>query len=199
MNSQNRFIVLEGLDGVGKSTLARNLAAQLKGVLMSTPGEAFKTVRNQAMEAFAGDELAKALFYSATVSSEGRKARSITNQGKPVVMDRYWASTVSYAIARGVSANLDCLGDDLVRPDITVLITLGERTRLERLQHRGMTAEDRETFATPFMQTVLRELEVRSDITVDITGLTPDDAVKTVASRINGYFGSVTPAAEALL
>jgi len=193
MTNPSRFIVLEGLDGVGKSTLANKLAEQLGAQLMSTPGDRFKAIRSPVMEAFGEDQLAKALFYAATVSSEGRKARSIVDQGRWVVMDRYWASTLAYAKARGVSANIDALESDLIPADITVLITLDENTRLKRLHQRGMTAEDLETINAEFKQAVMRELELRSDITVDVSTLDPAVAATKIASAINEYFSSMMP------
>lgn len=199
MTNPSRFIVLEGLDGVGKSTLANKLAEQLGAQFMSTPGDRFKAIRSPVMEAFGEDQLAKALFYAATVSSEGRKARSIVDQDRSVVMDRYWASTLAYAKARGVSANIDALESDLIAADITVLITLDENTRLKRLQQRGMTAEDLETINAEFKQAVMRELELRSDITVDVSTLDPAVAATKIASAINEYFGRMTPVKRAPL
>lgn len=192
MQTLGRFIVLEGLDGVGKSTLARGLAARLQARVMSTPGESFKSIRNQAMEAFGEDQLARALFYAATVSSEGRKARVIVNKGYTVVMDRYWASTIAYASAREVTADLAALECSLITPDITVLILLDETTRQERLHQRGTTSEDLETISEPFKQAVLAELEKRSNIRVDVSGLNPVDSVMKVKSAIALYFERFT-------
>lgn len=188
MTNVARFIVLEGLDGVGKSTLARVLASRLDAQFMSTPGDSFKDIRGPAIAAFGDDQLARAMFYTGTVSCEGRKARMMVNRSRSVVMDRYWASTVAYAKARGVSANLDALGPHLISPDITVLITLNESTRLARLDHRGMTADDLETISEPFKQTVLRELEVRSSISVDVTGLDQTESAEKVATAVAAYF-----------
>jgi len=188
MTNVARFIVLEGLDGVGKSTLARVLASRLDAQFMSTPGDSFKDLRGLAIAAFGDDQLARALFYTATVSCEGRKARTTVIQGRSVIMDRYWASTVAYAKARGVSANLDEVGPHLTPPDITVLITLNESTRLARLDQRGMTADDLETISEPFKQAVLRELEVRSSISVDVTGLDQTESAEKVATAVATYF-----------
>lgn len=196
MNSPDRFIVLEGLDGVGKSTLAKDLAAHLDAQFMSTPGAAFSGIRNQVLDAFGSDQLAKALFYTATVSSEGIKARAIVDQGRTVVMDRYWASTVTYAKARGVTANLDALANDFAMPDICVLITLDEAIRLARLRERGMTPEDRETIGASFCQAVMKGLKAHSTIVVDISGADRTQAVTRVAAAIEAYFDQASPKME---
>lgn len=71
------FIAVEGLDGIGKSTLIERLAKKFSGHAMSTPGEALHDCREVIMRDFAVDELAKALFYAASVSSQGKKAFSL--------------------------------------------------------------------------------------------------------------------------
>ena len=103
-----RFVVVEGLDGTGKSTLARNLSEALGGELMSTPGPIGRRFRAELL-AEIRDEAARALFYAATVRNAGAIARHRVAMGHWVVMDRYWLSTVAYAKARGASLPWDAL------------------------------------------------------------------------------------------
>jgi dTMP kinase len=181
------FIVIEGLDGVGKSTLVSKLAEMFSGHAMSTPGPALRDIRNSVLEVFAQDELAKALFYTASVSSEGKQARCLTNQGKWVLMDRYWASTVAYAKARGVTANLDALSESLTQPDLTVLLLLDEPERQKRLRLRGSTSEDEETLNPSFRECVLNELNARANLAINISGLAEQDAAANVFSAIKEH------------
>jgi dTMP kinase len=179
------FVAIEGLDGVGKSTVLNKLAERFSGHAMSTPGPALRSSRPAILEAFAHDELAKALFYTASVSSEGRHARSLVERGKWVFMDRYWASTLAYAKARGVSAELELLGKNLIKPDITILLLLDEPDRQQRLLARGATAEDMETFDPDFRECVLDELLIHADIVVNITNLTIDEVAARLVESIN--------------
>ena len=184
----NKFIVLEGLDGVGKSTLARGVAEKIKGQYMSTPGNAFAEIRSVAMEAFGDDQLGRALFYASTVSAQGKKALLTVNNGYTVVMDRYWPSTIAYAKARGVNADLDILTPEVVPPDLVVLVTLDENIRRSRLINRSMTPEDQETLCAEFTMHVMSELTKRCNIEVDITGLNEQQSIDHVTSVIMKFF-----------
>lgn len=184
----NKFIVLEGLDGVGKTTLAKELAEQMQGVYLSTPGELFAPVRGTILDAMGGDQLGRALFYASTVSTQGQRAAREIAAGRTVIMDRYWPSTVAYAQARGVTLNLDALTPGFVVPDVVVLITLDETERRRRLRQRTMTAEDQETISTDFTQSVMRALRPRCQVQVDISGLSEPVAVGQMEAAIRRYF-----------
>lgn len=180
------FVVVEGLDGTGKSTLAANLARELGGVLMATPGTAFRELREPVLEALGPDPMARALFYAGTVVSQGRHARRLADEGAVVVMDRYWLSTLVYARARGV-AGLEALERLLPEPDATLLVTLDEVERIDRLFRRGdFTSADRETLDPPFRDCVLRGYRDASggfrvsEVAVD--GLDPEAAVRKASS-----------------
>lgn len=179
-----KFIVLEGLDGVGKSTLAQGVAQSLGGVLTSTPGSEFASVRGDILQALKQDQLGKALFYAATVSLQGRIATEQVRHGGTVIMDRYWASTIAYARARGVTADLDALTPGFAKPDITVLITLDESQRVTRLTQRGATAEDIETLCPTFQATVMHVLRTHCTLTVDVSGLDEQEATAKVIDAI---------------
>lgn len=185
------FIVIEGLDGVGKSTLVNKLADEYAGHAMSTPGPALRDVRQLVLGAFAHDEIAKALFYTASVSSEGKKARLLADSGEWVFMDRYWASTLAYAQARGVTANLDALSNSLTQSDLTILLQLDEVERQHRLQTRGATVEDMETLEPKFRKHVLEELQARADLIVDISGLAEVDAAEKLSRAIRDHLALI--------
>ena len=57
------FIVIEGLDGSGKSTVSKYLAEKLNAKLLTTPGAGFKEVRKQLDTVFEHNTKARQLFY----------------------------------------------------------------------------------------------------------------------------------------
>ncbi|GAB3471852.1 AAA family ATPase [Azotobacter salinestris] len=180
-----RFIVIESLDGVGKTTLVRNLAAALGGIAMSMPGPAVKPLREQ-IHAMLGDTgIAHALFYLAIAAAEGARARAAADAGQTVVMDRFLASTLAYAKARGVEADFDALLPALPRPDVSVLLTLDEDERIRRLGTRGeMSVADIQSLDPVFRGVVMTELRARCDLQVDVTGADEDEAVRRVIGAV---------------
>lgn len=186
------FIAVEGLDGIGKSTLVQNLAETFSGHSMSTPGNSLRDIRKVVMNDFSDDELAKALFYAASVSSQGKKARKMAESGEWIFMDRYWDSTIAYAKARGVTAYLEYLSEILPPPDLTVLLLLDESERQRRLHARGATAEDMETLDPGFRQSVLDELQARASLVVDISGYEPLAATQMLEKAIREKIKTTT-------
>ncbi|MGB1091413.1 MAG: dTMP kinase [Oceanobacter sp.] len=179
------FIVLEALDGVGKTTLAKNLAEHYGCTFLTTPGKELQPLRGDIIKGLGESQTARALFYAATVQAEGERAASLCQQGQSVVMDRYSASTIAYAKARGVTANLDVALSHAIKPDFTILLTLDEQERQKRLAERGTTAEDLETLQPEFRQQVMEELHQRCDRELDLTGFDERRALMAVWESIN--------------
>ncbi|MFD2835675.1 hypothetical protein ACFS3C_00815 [Azotobacter vinelandii] len=126
----------------------------------------------EPIQAALGDaRIAHALFYLAVAAAEGTRARAATDAGRSVVMDRFLASTIAYARARGVDADFDALLPALPRPDVSVLLTLDEDERIRRLGARGeMSLADIQSLDPTFRGVVMAELGGRCDLQVDVTG-----------------------------
>jgi dTMP kinase len=142
MNGQ--LIVVEGLDGVGKSTFAQSLAVALGAQHRSTPAPELRRVRPVIEDCLCHDRVARSLFYASTVLAEGSRAAAVLATGRDVVVDRYWLSTLVYAPAEaqeGLAA-----WEAFVRPaDLTLYLHLPEAVRAARLFDRGLSPEDART------------------------------------------------------
>ena len=182
------FIVIDALDGVGKTTLVRDLAAAMDGVALATPGAALQPARAQVLFALGEDQVARCMFYASSVIAQGNVARALAEEERIVVVDRYWPSTIAYARARGVTADLSGVEALIPAPDVHIVLTLDESERTRRLHARGNpTSADRETLAPAFRDTVLRELRARATIVVDTTGATPPEAVARVRVALDAH------------
>ncbi len=139
------FIVIEGLDGTGKSTLAKALAKKLDAELLSTPDIALKDARSTIDDAYQDSPLARQLFYASTVVDVSEKIKRLLSEGKNIVVDRYWLSTQVYHNwkSNGRHFDLDEVEQYLAKPDFTIYLNLPLAERKARLRNRaGNTMED---------------------------------------------------------
>lgn len=157
MPARGRFITLEGGEGVGKSTLAAALAAQLgaRGVTVvrtrepgGSPGA--EELRRMILSPPDGVEwgpVAEALlFYAARSDHLDRTIRPALSRGDWVICDRFSDSTRAYQVAAGGVANehidaLDrmCVGADA--PDLTFVLDLPMAIARTRMTGRGAAAD----------------------------------------------------------
>lgn len=139
-----QLIVVEGLDGVGKSTFAKGLAVALGALHRSTPGPELGRVRPVLEDCLGHDRVARSVFYASTVLAEGSRARAERAAGRDVVVDRYWLSTRVYAPVEA-EAGLEALAAFLHPADLTIYLHLPEAARQARLFERGLSPEDERT------------------------------------------------------
>ncbi len=96
MSNNPIFVVFEGLDGSGKSTLSKETAKEIGAQRTSTPSREMSECRKVIDEQYKNCGLASQLFYASTVAHASNYAKECLERGKSVVMDRYIASTLAY-------------------------------------------------------------------------------------------------------
>uniref|UniRef100_A0A1B6EBD4 Thymidylate kinase-like domain-containing protein n=1 Tax=Clastoptera arizonana TaxID=38151 RepID=A0A1B6EBD4_9HEMI len=158
------FIVMEGLDGSGKSTLTKMLANSLGGVYMATPPPAITHLRQKFDQH--NPDLRRAFYalgnYIAANDVKCERSR------RPVVMDRFWNSTTAYAIGNEVklgkelppeNSNIYDWPSDLLMPDYVIYLKVSENIRLERLSKRkDFTPEEDELKANEMFRNNLEKI-----------------------------------------
>jgi thymidylate kinase len=136
------IIVLEGLEGVGKTTIGTILAKKFGAKYVKTPPQEFNSAR--ALIASDPSRYTRFYFYLSglfviqTALSPCRE--SLTDH---VVVDRYIHSTIAYH-DRGESFTPPAYeSEKLMSADLTVHVTCNEAERLRRKQARGFHLFDR--------------------------------------------------------
>ncbi len=140
------LVVLEGIDGCGKSSVARRLAESIgaRAVLTREPTDSLIGRAVKRGEKGKVSPYTDALLFMADRAKHTEQIREWIAKGKLVVCDRYYHSTVAYQ-----AAYLDEVfeGDAFkwllesnlrisVRPDLTVLLTIPPEVGLERISGR---------------------------------------------------------------
>lgn len=123
------FVNFEGIDGSGKSTIARLTAEHYGWEFFATPGPEYAPIRAAATK-----NIFSAFHYY--VSSNYNVSIKIST--KNIVSDRYIYSTLAYNWPFDTPIPVDPfpLFPQLAKPDVTVLLTATKETRIARMLHR---------------------------------------------------------------
>lgn len=149
-----KLIVLEGIDGSGKTTLARRIAevvrAEGREVVETrepTDGPHGRRIREIAASGRAGvdPEEELELFMADRRTHVAEVVRPALARGAVVVQDRSYFSTVAYQGERGLDRDrLLALGESVApRPDLLLVVDLPAEVAVERIQKgRGAALDD---------------------------------------------------------
>jgi dTMP kinase len=140
------LIVLEGIDGSGKTTQARSLLRRLrsrgrKAAFFREPtrGRWGREIRRKAATAgsLTPDEELD-LFVRDRRENVERNLKPALAAGKIVVLDRYYFSTIAYQGAKGIdTGRIRRLNETFaVRPDLVVVLDVDARQGLSRIAGR---------------------------------------------------------------
>ena len=188
-----KHIAIEGMDGVGKTTTARMLAAALGYIyveknlheLLDENGgfENYFRIRDKVNRS--PDRLFTVWFYAL-----GNIYLHTNHKNENVVTDRYFLSNYAWSGTQDNKEVFDLLTEKLGFPDLTVILYADEGAIFRRLRHRDEQDSDLdkvklakekyekmisfcETYRMPYM-------------VIDTSNLSPEEVVETILKRIEG-------------
>ncbi len=138
-----KFVTFDGLDATGKTTLTEMLHSRLDAVILKTPPEWIRPLR----DTFNKQKVEMRFLYYAfgNLWVDRFILRPILDHGiedKIVLQDRSWLSTLSAHELRGISKKWLDMGVNLakssVKPDISLILHVDPEVRYERLMGRGI-------------------------------------------------------------
>lgn len=179
-NQLHPFIALEGLSGVGKSSVAMALAAQLNGQVYKTPCETLCSIRDIVDRQYSLN--ARFLFYLAGVYQASDEIRQILPR-HPIICDRYILTTVCYHRSLGVKL-ANRIYDDLAQPNLTVLLTCSDEERLLRINRRGWSYNDIQERISRVEQALLAEYLSHGVLTLDTTSISAEEAALEIVKHL---------------
>ena len=135
------FIVLEGIDGCGKTTVAKLLAEKCNALVTKEPTAGSKKIHQilrHHVTAPSPLEMQE-LYIADRLEHIKRVIEPALAKGKNVICQRYALSTYAYGTAFGVSQK--DLKHDFLEPDATFLLDLSAKDAIKRIEKRKKTKE----------------------------------------------------------
>ncbi|MDR3206042.1 MAG: dTMP kinase [Candidatus Methanoplasma sp.] len=173
------FIVLEGIDGAGKSTLCERikeaLSAEGRRVCVTqepTHDEIGSFIREGRVKGIS--QAAEALLFTADRAVHTERICRMLEDGADVVCDRYFASTIAYQSVNlgGRASDADWLWNlnrPIIRtPDLTILLDIDPEKGMERIGVRGAKSKFEDAgYLSDVRKAYLELAEKHSFATVD--------------------------------
>ncbi len=174
------FIAIDGVDGVGKTTISKLLAQELNGFYYRSPSNPFLDIRQKVENPM--NPIGRYCFYRLAIQNDSRIIKNIL-KSKLVVCDRYIASTFAYHFV--MDNDIKIIHDDrgILKPNFSLLLTANSETRNNRIIKRNESKnwiEDNSSLLDS-IQNVFLSLgltEFKTD------NLTPDKIVKKIIKFI---------------
>jgi dTMP kinase len=137
------LIALEGIDGAGKTTIANHLCDFLskkgyKCVVLKEPSESIYGKMIKSLKSRPAPETEMELFLKDREMDVKDRILPALEEGKIVIMDRYYYSNIAYQSARGLNADrIRELNERIApKPDLVILLDLSPSKALERIKNR---------------------------------------------------------------
>jgi dTMP kinase len=156
---RGRFVTIEGVEGAGKSTQVRRLAAWLEasGWAVRATSEPDGSplgpwVRRLLAERSPLDPLAECLLFATARAEHVRRViRPALDAGAAVICDRFTDSTVAYqghgrGVPLDVVAEVNRLSTDGLRPELTIVLDLDVAVGLARARGRPVETAGADPF-----------------------------------------------------
>jgi dTMP kinase len=149
--SQGLFIVIEGIDGTGKSTQSKRLAEWFRSrgreVVLSrepTDGPWGKKLRESATTGRLSAEEELECFLNDRREHVEMSIKPALAEGKVVILDRYYFSTMAYQGARGFDPAEIRLRNEAFapQPDLLLILDLSVESAHGRIGARGDTTNE---------------------------------------------------------
>lgn len=189
-------IAIEGMDGVGKTTAAKNLAEKLNYIIVEKPlhymldtgGDHTNYIRiRDYINGQVGNHALRAWFYGL-----GNIFLYYQYRGKDIITDRHFVSNYFWCGYEETECIFRCMVELIGKPDITILLYASPEEGARRIHRRD--PHDSDIQKTIFYAEAKQKMEsylVRYDmehIAIDTTEMTADGVVERMIARLPAMF-----------
>ncbi len=178
MNSKHIFVSLDGVDGVGKTTVAKILAADGSFQYLKSPSGPFAELRKE-VDAHA-TPLERYCFYRLATQYDSDEIGKLLKTTS-VVCDRYIASTAAYHFTMDPRIRLIHCDELLLKPHFPLLLSATSEIRDARiLQRVGATHDARLERDSALLDRIAGVFQSLGLIEIDTNGIRAEEVAETI-------------------
>lgn len=186
----SKFLVIEGIDGVGKTTIGKIVANKLNYEFIDSLPDPFAKRYSEFYHEL--DPGSFYLFMLAQLSHLSEKIKELREKGKGVVITRYFPTTVAYAVANSMYKNFPTqyslhplrLGIEI--PSAIFYLSVDNDERKRRLELKGKKdLGDTLSFNNEYTDNLLRQFDKFEMISINATSLAPEMIANKIIKELD--------------
>ncbi len=191
------FIAFEGIDGSGKSTVARRVAAYLKdqGRDVYYTFEPTDNDIGQLLDDLRQHDFAEAMLFMADRAKHITEMREHLDAGRIVIVDRYYMSTCAYqgatlasyfgSMQEALEWLLGCHRPFIMQPDMTFILRIAPEISLQRINTRDSITKFEKS---EFLQMVSENYQTLSEIEDNVITINAAQPLEKVVDDVLSFF-----------
>ena len=135
---KGRYLTIDGVDGVGKTTVCKEIQQLTGWEVLESPVEPFACRDTRERIDREDDPVLRAWFYRAAVQMDARRINESKDEGRNIVTDRSPLSTwiCTWEEVEELKQHEEVFWGGLPRPDLKVVLTATPMVRKQRLEER---------------------------------------------------------------
>lgn len=178
MKPKNVFVSIDGVDGVGKTTVAKLLATDVSFQYHKSPAGPFAQLRKE-VDAHA-NPLERYCFYRLATQFDSVQISRLLETNS-VVCDRYIASTAAYHIAMDARIRVIHSDAELLKPHFAFLLGARSEIREKRILERAKVLSDAKLEGDSTLLDRVAEIFMSFGLTyIDTSDITAEEVATTI-------------------
>ena len=184
------FISIDGVDGVGKTTVCEALAEALEAIYFKSPSQPFNFIRKLVDTNI--NPLTRYFFYRAAIQNDSQHIQELLASGHSVICDRYIFSTYAYHLALDERVEKLYEQTGIVMPSKSILLSASPEVRWKRISQRFINqGYDKELEKDIALQNKVASIFQTLDMyEVDTSNITVNETVDLILKEVSDHGGT---------
>lgn len=140
MKTKGKFIVIDGIDGSGKTTICKMMNINKNFICTNEPSGFFREIIKSDLLKNKVSPIVDSMLFAIDRYFHTNEIKNLIESGINVISDRYILSSYAYQIASGLTKEfIDLINVNVIIPDLTIILDIIPEISINRVKKERKT------------------------------------------------------------